>query len=302
VTRATSQTVSGINYHVDVELAPAGVAHFTIYEQAWTQTLEVSSATFAASSPSSGLLGQVHHTDLLGGASLALDAASFATFHAAQQQPAAVAGGHTALPASEYAPGSRIASLAAFALDAVKGQSNNLDVQSRTFGRVTRATSQTVSGINYHVDVELAPAGVAHFTIYEQAWTQTLEVSSATFAASSPSSGLLGQVHHTDLLGGTSLALDAAAFAALTEGTGATVLADQDKSDQDKGKLGASVDEQAVHDGIHPALLISLVLLLALVAYLVAAKAREMCFPVSRARLFDESTLKSHEMQVSTRA
>jgi len=118
---------------------------------------------------------------------------------------AATAGGFREI--EETARGQKVASLAAFAFKSVAGASNSLDLQGKSFKALTSASSQVVSGVNYRLSVALEPAGSVEFVIYEQSWTKTLQITSASLQPSDASNAML------DLIGGNAMSLDAESFA-----------------------------------------------------------------------------------------
>lgn len=90
-----NQVVSGTNYRIRAHLQPSGSLSLSVFEQPWTQTLEVTEASFTSSDESNAIL------TLVGASShLRLDANEYAKrLEFAQPQVAAAAA-----PAQEPAP------------------------------------------------------------------------------------------------------------------------------------------------------------------------------------------------------
>jgi len=109
---------------------------------------------------------------------------------------AQIMGGHSPV---EAPPGSRIASLAEFALGKLK-------IKPLEFDSVLKASTQVVAGTNYHMQLKLKPLGTVDLTIWEQPWTSTLSITEAHLH---PSDFAFSQL---DLLSGSALALDAKEF------------------------------------------------------------------------------------------
>ena len=74
--------------------------------------------------------------------------------------------------------------------------------------KVLSMEHQVVAGTNYRIRAHLQPSGLMSLSVFEQPWTQTLEVTEATLTPSDDSSAI------TTLVGASShLRLDAAEFA-----------------------------------------------------------------------------------------
>eukprot|EP00930_Biecheleria_cincta_P014317 TRINITY_DN12373_c0_g1_i1.p1 TRINITY_DN12373_c0_g1~~TRINITY_DN12373_c0_g1_i1.p1 ORF type:complete len:378 (+),score=57.97 TRINITY_DN12373_c0_g1_i1:33-1136(+) len=172
ILQASRQVVNGINSRIVIQLLPHGTATLDIFEQAWTNTLKVLAASYL---PSDVALVQV---DLIT-TERSLDASGF------WGEPTNVStGGWSQVSGSELVPGGHIASLAAYALDAIKGQSNSRQVQNVSFGHVLQASSQVVNGVNVRIVIQLLPEGKATLNIFEQSWTNTLIVLAASYSPS----------------------------------------------------------------------------------------------------------------------
>ena len=114
-------------------------------------------------------------------------------------------------PAAELAAGSKAHRLAGFALAQLLAQScygsNSLGcarLQGASLVRIASYRTQVVSGTNHLVDVETT-AGLLHFKFYEQSWTSTLILTSASLGDD------LAILHE-----GEELTLDSSAFAAFS--------------------------------------------------------------------------------------
>jgi len=114
------------------------------------------------------------------------------------------AGGNT--PIEVVGPGSRADSLAAFAVEALKGQANDITLAELQFDKVKHAEQQVVAGINYRITAAMQPHGVMALTVFEQSWTNTLEISSATLTPSDVSFAAV------NLVPDAHVALDSKAF------------------------------------------------------------------------------------------
>ena len=74
--------------------------------------------------------------------------------------------------------------------------------------KVLSMEHQVVAGTNYRIRAHLQPSGLMSLSVFEQPWTQTLEVTEATLTPTDDSSAI------TTLVGASShLRLDAAEFA-----------------------------------------------------------------------------------------
>jgi hypothetical protein len=153
------------------------------------------------------------------------------------------AGGYEAATAEEIAPGSHCFVLASYAIEQIKAQSNSLTLMQKSCAypehgvptiiaaaarahrndssphlsllrvslpvdKVLSMEHQVVAGTNYRIRAHLQPSGLMSLSVFEQPWTQTLEVTEATLTPSDDSSAI------TTLVGASShLRLDAAEFA-----------------------------------------------------------------------------------------
>jgi len=131
----------------------------------------------------------------------------------------------------EFGPSSHAHRLASFALTGLKA-ANLEDAQLRdaTMGRVTAWRSQVVSGMNHELEVETS-AGKLTLKIYEQVWTGTLKVNSATLAA--PVSQISMALFTRTLVDeeGDALELDGAAFNALEASASSAAAAKPEKAE-----------------------------------------------------------------------
>ena len=144
------------------------------------------------------------------------------------------AGGYSSATAEEIAPGSHCYVLASYAIEQLKAQSNSLHLMQNSCANNNRRRAhrndpsphpsllrislpvdkvlsmehQVVAGTNYRIRAHLQPSGSMSLSVFEQPWTQTLEVTEATLTPSDESSAI------TTLVGASShLRLDAAEFA-----------------------------------------------------------------------------------------
>ena len=78
VISAEQQVVAGMNFHVNIGLQPHGSVSLKIFEQSWTNTLQVTEAKLSPSDVSMAVV------DLVSSDGLTLDAAEFAQFAAAR--------------------------------------------------------------------------------------------------------------------------------------------------------------------------------------------------------------------------
>ena len=151
------------------------------------------------------------------------------------------AGGYEAATAEEIAPGSHCFVLASYAIEQIKAQSNSLTLMQKSCAypehgvptiiaaaphrndpsphpsllrvslpvdKVLSMEHQVVAGTNYRIRAHLQPSGLMSLSVFEQPWTQTLEVTEATLTPTADSSAI------TTLVGASShLRLDAAEFA-----------------------------------------------------------------------------------------
>ena len=155
------------------------------------------------------------------------------------------AGGYEAATAEEIAPGSHCFVLASYAIEQIKAQSNSLTLMQKSCAypehgvptiiaaaararahrndpsphpsllrvslpvdKVLSMEHQVVAGTNYRIRAHLQPSGLMSLSVFEQPWTQTLEVTEATLTPTDDSSAI------TTLVGASShLRLDAAEFA-----------------------------------------------------------------------------------------
>lgn len=127
---------------------------------------------------------------------------------------AATLGGWGAYTADEIRQGSRVANLAKFAMNALSRSSNSLELQRAAFAEVRSAEHQVVAGEIHRIVCAMRPEGTTvTLTIFEQSWTQTLELSAATLSRSDNAMA-------SDVLGSQPLTLDAAAFASFAAAVG----------------------------------------------------------------------------------
>ena len=150
------------------------------------------------------------------------------------------AGGYAPATTEEIAPGSHCYVLASYAIEQLKAQSNSLTLMQKSCAyprarnvptiiaanrndpsphpsllrvsppvdKVLSMEHQVVAGTNYRIRAHLQPSGLMSLSVFEQPWTQTLEVTEATLTLSDDSSAI------TTLVGDLShLRLDAAEFA-----------------------------------------------------------------------------------------
>lgn len=242
VTSAHTQVVAGTNYEIEMSTS-AGPLTIRVYEQLWTGTLTVTSASVRNAGNRLGV-----YAVLQDGEEHAMDAADFEEFRQALAAPVsgspllvggALGGGGGAhfsgllaqaapaaetaapsgvcagcpvdQPAAELAAGSKAHRLAGFALAQLLAQScygsNSLGcarLQGASLVRIASYRTQVVSGTNHLVDVETT-AGLLHFKFYEQSWTSTLILTGASLGDD------LAILHE-----GEELSLDSSAFAAFS--------------------------------------------------------------------------------------
>ena len=132
-------------------------------------------------------------------------------------------GQYTPATAEEIAPGSPCHVLASYAFEQLKAQSNSLDMNHKScvhppppstaaaararkesapthlpcsrvscpVGNVLSMEHQVVSGTNYRIRAHLQPSGSLSLSVFEQPWTQTLEVTEASLTSSDESNAIL---------------------------------------------------------------------------------------------------------------
>merc|ERR1719502_1143234 len=115
---------------------------------------------------------------------------------------------------AEFGPSSRAHRLAAFALKELQSASDDESFKGAALDRVTEYRTQVVSGTNHEIVAKVG-AGSLTLRIYEQVWTNALQVTSATLSA--PVSDVSMAVVTTPLISDEPLALDAAKFSALEQ-------------------------------------------------------------------------------------
>ena len=174
VRSARHQVVSGLNYEIEAELSSGSVLTLKIYEQSWSNTLKLTSATL--SGVETPLVGE-------GDEALQLELTQPET---TEQEPPAPAilggatrqimGGWTAETGIDAT--SHVHQLARIAVQRLAA-SQSLE---GSFVRVRSARHQVVSGLNYEIEAELSSGSVLTLKIYEQSWSNTLKLTSATLS------------------------------------------------------------------------------------------------------------------------
>jgi len=144
--------------------------------------------------------------------------------HAAAADRSGDAAGH---PTGAHTPrtdgaATKALHLAEFALTALQAHcaGNNAIacgwLQGASVSEVVRASTQVVAGTNYAIQVRTSKGHTLHLTVFEQAWTQTFELTAASLSVPSAGASLALSVHEV-VTSEAALALDAAAFHAYCE-------------------------------------------------------------------------------------
>lgn len=218
VVSARQQVVSGMNYEIVGELDSGATLTLRVYEQAWTSTLVLKSASLTAAAGGASLAITTLGNAIEEGKELALDAEAFnARLAAAQEISMPTVGGYR--PLTEVGPTSKAHQLAAFSLQSMQSEvcaaSNSLAcgrLQGATIARVVSAKQKTVSGMQYEIICETDAGLQLTLRVYEQPWTSTLSLDYASLTAPVGGASLAVVTLGNVLEEGKNLALDSAAF------------------------------------------------------------------------------------------